>query len=734
MRLLFALSFLLIFHTSLFAQSQKNVLILNSYHKGYKFSDTIIENIEKAFYPYEQIDTHILYMDAKQIYSRDYINELSRLYSLQLKNREYDLIIAIDRFAYLFALKNNNKIFYNKPILFTALEGYSKELVKIYGEEKRVNGILEKVAIEDNIELILKTMPNLEKLYILNDRSETADEISPYITKAMLKNKSRVDIEYLRDDTLKELIDYFSEHKKNEAILFVQYSNHADGTFYKTNEVATAIRNFKRPVFVTDSLFMNDGAVGGKIISIDELGFKTGEAVIDILFENLQSPIILVNDDFKYLFDAKRLKDFNLTLPNSLDDVELINAPVSFFDRHRELINTVFLATPVLIVVIFGLLQALYAKQVSARKLKQRIEFDKVLLNSIQSPIFWKDHHGIILDANKEFCDLINVKYNMLIGNSLNKFYHISPTAKKVINFLEDFEESEANEHQLSIEDESKKRLFLCSQTIYEDPNLKAQAMVTFFTDITKEKEIEVERARQTQYLIQQSKLAEIGEIFSSIAHQWKSPLVEITALAQDLFYSQERSEKEEDSYHINNIMTQVQYMTRTINDFQEFIIPSKSKTTFNVPATIKAMLNIVKHNLKYNYIEVKVNIDEGVNPSVYGYENEFMQALLNIVNNAKEALLNNSEKNRKIEFNIRNKEEYLVIDILDNGPGISKEMVDKIFLQYFSTKEDGHGIGLYMTKMIIEDKMNGKIKYKHNQEGSCFRIKLRQENENTRT
>jgi PAS domain S-box-containing protein len=726
MRVVFFLLFLTL--TFSFAAS-KRVLILNSYHKGYELSDTIIKNIEDVFYSYEDIDVNILYMDSKQINSRDYIRQLSDLYALQLQHRRYDLIIAIDRFAYKFAVKNYNNVFHDEPILFTGVEQFDKELVRIYGMDKKVNGIIQKMAIEDNLRLIFRMMPDIKKLYILNDRSENGNDSSPFITKAINKIKLRVQVEYLRDDTLKEFKEYFSTYKEGEAILFVHYSNDSNGDYYRTNEVAFAINEFKLPVFVTDSLFMNKGALGGKLVPIEELGKKTGHKAIALLHKKIKTPDITVYDDYKYVFDANKLSKFNLTLPKGLKEHEVINGPVGFFDKYRTLINTVFLASPVLLVVIFGLIQALYEKQKYSRKLRHRVEFDKVLLNSIDSPIFWQNKDGKVLDANAKFCELIGLSYGTLIGNTLNHFYHNFYYARQIIHYLERLEEGELEESQMILYDKNgDKKIYFINQTSYESDSY-ASGMVTIFTDITKEKEEEIRKVKDNQYMIQQTKLAEIGEIFSSIAHQWKSPLVAITALAQDLFYSFDTSQKEEESYHLNNIMIQVQYMTNTINDFQDFIIPSKKKTQFNVHHTISSMLNIVKHNIKYNYVNINIHVKEGTKLTVYGYENEFMQAILNIINNAKDALLHNNEKNRNININLRNRDENtLLIDIIDNGPGIKKETVDKIFLQYFSTKEKGHGIGLYMTKLIIEDKLGGKIQYKHVDEGSCFRIKLKYE------
>ena len=713
----------LLFTSSLFASSNKNILILNSYHKGFEFSDTIISNMEKIFYKHENINVNILYMDSKNIYSRDYIKELTELYSLQLKNRNYDLIITIDSFAYNLAVKNFNTIANNSPILFVGVEEFSQELTRVYNVDSKVYGIKLQHPVKKNIELIFKMMPNIQKLYILNDRSPNGNETSPLIIKAIKHIKSYVQVEYLRDDSLEDLTQYFSLYKPKEAILFIRYSNAEQGKFYKTNEVSKAIESFKRPVFVTDNLFLGKGALGGQVIPIHTLGINTARRALRILNNDYRYEKVSQHNDFKYIFDQKKLNQFHLRLPKELRTVQIINRPETFFEKYRKLIDMVFLATPFLLVIIIWLIKALYEKQQNDKKLRERIEFDKTLLNAIESPIYWQDKDGYILDANMQLCELLDVHYEDIIGNKMSIFNQ-SLTNHKIVQALEDLKAGKLPDSQLSIKNiHGEKKIYFINQTIYESNN--SSGIVTIFTDITKEKEIEIEKQKNTQYLIQQSKLAEIGEIFSSIAHQWKSPLVAITALAQDMFYSNNNSGKEEDSYHINNIMVQAKYMTNTINEFQDFIMPSKQKTIFNVQKTIKAMLNIVRHNMKYNYITVSVNVAENTQLNVFGYENEFMQALLNIINNAKDALLHNNEKDRKIQINIYNKQHALIIDIIDNGPGISKESVDKIFIQYYSTKEKGHGIGLYMTKLIIEDKLEGKIHYKALEKGSCFRITL---------
>ena len=704
----------------------KNVLILNSYQKGFEISDTIIKNIENEFFKNKNINIDILYMDYRQINSNSYVKKLSELYQVQLKNRKFDLIITIDRFAYKFAIKNYSKIFTNEKILFTGVEHFSKELARVYNLEDKIYGIIQKLQIQNNINLILKIMPDIKKLYILNDRSQNGNDISSFIIKAIKETKPRLEIEYLRDETLDEFKNYFNIYNKNEAILFVRYFNNPNLEFYQTNKIIQALNEFKLPIFVSDNLFLNKGVLGGAVVSIEDIGIITAKKALEILNSSVVNNKIAVNSSYDYIFDNNILKKYNLSLPNDLKNVTLINKPISFFQKYRKLINSVFLVSPILIIGITILIFTLYSKQVTQRKLKRRIKFNKILLNSIDNPIFWRDEKNKVLDANKSFCDLISIPYKQIHQHTLEEYKKNNKKISRVVSKLNEYYNNKSKA-QFSILHNKKVEIFYIQETNYYDSNTNENAKVTILTNITKEKALANQRVKETQYIVQQSKLAEIGEIFSSIAHQWKSPLVAITSLAQEMFYLSNTNEKEEDSYHIKNIMLQVQYMNKTINDFQEFIIPSKEKTIFSLDKTIESLLNIVKHNLKYNYIDINIIIEENTKLDIYGYENELMQAILNIINNAKEALLVNKNNNRKIDICLKNEYNNLILDIIDNGPGISKDIQEKVFLQYFSTKSKGHGIGLYMSKLIIEDKLNGKISYKYTNNGSSFRIIFKQ-------
>ena len=186
---------------------------------------------------------------------------------------------------------------------------------------------------------------------------------------------------------------------------------------------------------------------------------------------------------------------------------------------------------------------------------------------------------------------------------------------------------------------------------------------------------------------------------------------------------------KIETNKYINDIMVQVRYMTDTINSFQAFIMPSTTKIVFDVNEAIETMMSIISHTIKYNYIDVKIDISHATNLMVLGYKNEFMQTLLNIVNNSKDQIMHQREakkiKRGLISIVVYNHAQNVIIEISDNAGGIPEEKLPYIFDAYYTTKEHGHGIGLYMSKVILENKMNGKIKADNTAEGARFTITL---------
>lgn len=159
--LLILMVFFCAYSPSLFAHDKK-ILIINSYHRGFQWSDDVIAGMEEIFYNHPEITTNIWYMDSKRVNSEEYYAKLRELYKMQLQNQSYDLIVAVDKFAYDFVVKYYHELFTTEPILFTGIEQFNPEDIEKKGLDDRFYGILEKRAISDIIPMISKMMPSLK--------------------------------------------------------------------------------------------------------------------------------------------------------------------------------------------------------------------------------------------------------------------------------------------------------------------------------------------------------------------------------------------------------------------------------------------------------------------------------------------------------------------------------------------------------------------------------------------
>jgi len=176
----------------------------------------------------------------------------------------------------------------------------------------------------------------------------------------------------------------------------------------------------------------------------------------------------------------------------------------------------------------------------------------------------------------------------------------------------------------------------------------------------------------------------------------------------------------------VEKTMKQLSYMSQTIDDFRNFFKPNKEKRDFSLQKILEDTIGFVKKSFSYHNININLEIKQ--DSSVKGFSNEYSQTILNILNNSKDAILENEIKAGQINI-VANvgKQNRSVVTISDNASGIPSDIIDKIFDPYFSTKEQGKGtgIGLYMAKMIIEENMDGEINATNLEQGACFTITL---------
>ncbi len=238
-------------------------------------------------------------------------------------------------------------------------------------------------------------------------------------------------------------------------------------------------------------------------------------------------------------------------------------------------------------------------------------------------------------------------------------------------------------------------------------------------------------RVEQEQILIQQSKLAAMGEMIGNIAHQWRQPLAQISAIHMNMKVTYDFNKFTKD--YLNNKIKEANkltsYMSQTISDFQNFFKPQGEKEEFSVEKACKEAYFIIESSLKYHGIELSFDVKE--DGKVYGYKNEYSQVILNVLSNAKDILIERGIKQPAINIEIKSGDNYEIVKIEDNAGGIKDSIIDKIFDPYFTTRHKtlGTGIGLYMSKNIIERNMSGHINVRNINNGALFTIKVEKSN-----
>jgi C4-dicarboxylate-specific signal transduction histidine kinase len=236
---------------------------------------------------------------------------------------------------------------------------------------------------------------------------------------------------------------------------------------------------------------------------------------------------------------------------------------------------------------------------------------------------------------------------------------------------------------------------------------------------------------KKDKMMFQQSRFAQMGEMISMIAHQWRQPLNFIgtttAAIQFDIFF--DKLDKDELLKHTNNIAKQSQYLSDTIDDFRNFFRNDTGVETISFNDLITSVLNIIGESIESKGITIKKDLK--CNCKFTTYSNELKHVIINIIKNAEDILIENKTKNPYIYIKTYKKDDERVLSISDNGGGISNDIKEKIFDPYFSTKtkKNGTGLGLYMSKIIVEDHCHGILQVdNHDDGGAVFKILLKKD------
>ncbi|WP_419766740.1 PAS domain-containing sensor histidine kinase [Arcobacter sp.] len=379
------------------------------------------------------------------------------------------------------------------------------------------------------------------------------------------------------------------------------------------------------------------------------------------------------------------------------------------------------------------------------------------------------DINGIITFVNDEFCKISGYKYEELIGSNHNivrhpnipksnftllwdtilnkkpykatvknltkdgKTVYLNTTITPILDENDEIKEFIAIRYDVTEEVELKKRLEK-KEIELEELNKDLENRVFYKTKELKElnktlehrvKEEIIKNEEKQKLLFLQSRMASLGQMLGNIAHQWRQPLTELnlTLFNMKKFFNTNEKEKLDELYiESKNLISS---MSSTIDDFSNFFNPQKDKKSFEIKKAVDEAILILKKVIK----DINLNIDVPLNYQVLGVLNELTQVIINLIQNSKDAFILNHTDKKIIQIKLSEEKflgkKYAKLEIIDNAGGISKDNLDKIFDPYFTTKHksQGTGLGLFMSKMIIEKSLEGELIHKNFENGSNFTI-----------
>ncbi|WP_457597102.1 PAS domain-containing sensor histidine kinase [Hydrogenimonas sp.] len=379
------------------------------------------------------------------------------------------------------------------------------------------------------------------------------------------------------------------------------------------------------------------------------------------------------------------------------------------------------------------------------------------------------DINGIITFVNDEFCKISGYSREELIGQNHNivrhpdvpranfkklwdtilakktfkstvknlskdgRTFYVNTTIIPILDEKGEIEEFIAirydvtKEVELKIALEKKEReLEALNRTLEERVQMQTRKLYELNRHLEERVREEVAKNEEKQkMLFLQSRMASLGQMMANIAHQWRQPLTELALSLFNLKKAATRGEMEQVEAIYAEAKGMIQNMSQTIEDFIGFFRPDKPKTRFGLQESVEEALQITRKTFEKEYIELEVAVDGSI--ELYGVSNELSQVIINLLQNAKDALRGKErgDKRIRIEGFVEGDEALLVVE--DNAGGIEESVMERIFEPYFTTKHaaKGTGLGLFMSKMIIEKSFGGEIEARNTDEGARFTIRL---------
>lgn len=758
-RLLYVLLSISILITSGFAVihgTKPRVLVLLSYGPFFPAYETMLDGYRDVFG--HDVDVFVEYMDTKRIFTEPVTEEFAVLLQMKLAEEEpYDVIMTMDDNALQFAL-DHRRIFGEAPIVFAGVN--DKDRAHKAAALPDVTGVMEKLSIRETVYVAMNLNPSLERLVVVYDDTTTGkgqwdeflDQSQPFSSQLEI-----VPVNFSQHDQ-RSFIGEMSQYGERDAIILLSAYLAQDGQRYTFGETLSWIsENTQAPIYHLWWHGLGDGILGGKVISHYEMARLSSQMAYSIIHGADPMDVDMATESPNvYAFDQEQLDRFHYDIDWLEERVEVINARPSFLesDLFRG-IAAAGLVTIGIVVVGGGVYRVLLRSGVVLKK--KRV--DKMLgdaVSALSEPVFVMDESFMYQYANVPFLNLMGLEDQSVENRDVSSLFPAKVTAQLHDIHRKAMGASKPYDRELVMKLPSKPALhiaFHISKFVGPEDEI---LLIGIARDVTKEKMTERKMAEMNQMLeqqvrdrtsdlIQAEKMALMGTLVAEVSHEINTPIgLGITASS---FLSKQSEEvrgrlldgaltKKELVGFLDTVDESSEIMMNNLNNAAELVENFKKVAVDNASEEIRELglkeyLNKIVLNLKprMKHTNHKIRVTGAADVQIYTYPGALTQVFTNLIINSLVHGFEGKESGEiRIDFASDVKHGNICIEYQDDGVGIEKANLLKIFDPFYTTKrgQGGSGLGMNIVQNLIESRLGGSIKvYSEVGEGVRFVITL---------
>jgi len=484
---------------------QKSILVLNSYHRGYKWGDDIVDGIEGGLAPQRsQISLHQEYLDTKRLFSREYMAKLTEYLSFKAQRIHYDLVITSDNVAFDFLREYHDILYPDVPVVFCGVNNFEPEQIKAH---PLFAGVREDGDIGANIDLIRSLTPDLKRIILVTDRTPTGRSVRAQAERMAPTYAQGLEFVVWDSLTIRELLSAAGTLRPGDVILYTFFFRDSTGRYFEYDEAVRLLTKASPvPVYGVWDFTMGTGIVGGKLTTGRAQGKAAARIALDILAgDNPRDIPTAVTPPMSYVFDYGALTRFGIPESALPPDSVILNKPYSFYQQHKGRILT----TAAVIALMAAAIVALLAAISRARAMREDLEKSEAglrqIIDTIPHAISARDAEGRFLLVNETLARRFGCGVDKITGQIITD---VHPSPEEAARTLATDQEVIAAGRTLNLPEE--KRILPDGQEIWIQttklPYLAARtgehAVLCVSLDITASKKAE-EELRQSQRFIQ---------------------------------------------------------------------------------------------------------------------------------------------------------------------------------------------------------------------------------------